>query len=183
VLARLEPAVPRAAVTGIEARRPAIDGEDDVGGEAEPAGGRLVGRLVHRLLARFAPGGTHDPAIVRLAADALVTDEERASVPNLVAALDRAVAVHARLIARADLVDLFAGAAVAFEVPVSFGEGARVLRGTIDCLVRRPDGTLVVVEVKTGSPRPEHQAQLEAYLTAIRGLGPAIRATGYLVHP
>jgi hypothetical protein len=58
-----------------------------------------------------------------------------------------------------------------------------VRRGTIDCLIRRPDGGFVVVEVKTGPPRPEHQRQLDAYLAAIQALGPGIRATGCLVHP
>ena len=71
----------------------------------------------------------------------------------------------------------------AFEVPVSLVQDGRVLRGTIDCLIRRPDGALVVVEVKTGPPRPEHHRQLDAYLGAIQALGPSIRATGFLVHP
>ena len=73
--------------------------------------------------------------------------------------------------------------AAAFEVPVSLAQDGRVLRGTIDCLIRRPDGALVVIEVKTGPPRPEHQRQLAAYLGAIQALGPGIRATGCLVHP
>ena len=149
----------------------------------EPAGGRLVGRLVHRLLARFPPGPAADEAIVLATVQALVTDEERAQVPELDAAIARAVALHRRLASRPDVQALFAGGTAAFEVPVSLVQDGRVLRGTIDCLIRRPDGALVVVEVKTGPPRPEHQRQLEAYLGAIQALGPAIRATGCLVHP
>jgi len=68
-------------------------------------------------------------------------------------------------------------------VPVSLIQDGQVLRGTVDCLIRRPDGALVVVEVKTGAPRPEHRRQLDAYLGAIQALGPSIRATGVLVHP
>ena len=149
----------------------------------EPAGGRLVGRLVHRLLARFPPGSAADGAIVQATVEALVTDEERAQVPELEAAMARAVTLHRRLAARPDVQALFADGTAAFEVPVSLVQDGRVLRGTIDCLIRRPDGALVVVEVKTGPPRPEHQRQLEAYLGAIQALGPAIRATGCLVHP
>jgi RecB family exonuclease len=66
---------------------------------------------------------------------------------------------------------------------VSLVQDGRVLRGTIDCLIRRPDGALVVVEVKTGPPRPAHERQLQAYLGAVQALGPGIRATGRLIHP
>jgi ATP-dependent exoDNAse (exonuclease V) beta subunit len=181
---RLEPAVPRAAVTDLAA----ADGHaslDSTGAEdgEPPAGGRLVGRLVHRLLARFPPGPAADEAIVLATVQALVTDEERAQVPELDAAIARAVALHRRLASRPDVQALFAEGTAAFEVPVSLVQDGRVLRGTIDCLIRRPDGALVVVEVKTGPPRPEHRRQLEAYLGAIQALGPAIRATGCLVHP
>jgi hypothetical protein len=182
--ARLEPAVPRAAVTDLAAGDgPAsLDSVRAEDGE-EPAGGRLVGRLVHRLLARFPPGPAADESTVLATVQALVSDEERAQVPELDAAIGRAVALHRRLASRPDVQALFAEGTAAFEVPVSLIQDGRVLRGTIDCLIRRPDGALVVVEVKTGPPRPEHQRQLEAYLGAIQALGPAIRATGCLVHP
>ena len=181
---RLEPAVPRAAVTDLAGGdgQTSLDSAGPEDGE-EPAGGRLVGRLVHRLLARFPPGPAADEAIVLATVQALVTDEERAQVPELDAAIARAVALHRRLASRPDVQSLFAEGTAAFEVPVSLVQDGRVLRGTIDCLIRRPDGALVVVEVKTGPPRPEHQRQLEAYLGAIQALGPAIRATGCLVHP
>jgi RecB family exonuclease len=120
---------------------------------------------------------------VRAAADGLVSDEERATVADLDTAIARAVTLHRRLATRADVVALFAGGTAAFEVPLSLFEDGRVLRGTIDCLVRRPDGALLVIEVKTGPPRPEHARQLETYLAAIRALGAEIRATGCLVHP
>ena len=181
---RLEPAVPRAAVTDLAGNdgQTSLDSTGPEDGE-EPAGGRLVGRLVHRLLARFPPGAAADEATVLATVEALVTDEERAQVPELDAAIARAVRLHRRLASRPDVQSLFAGGTAAFEVPVSLVQDGRVLRGTIDCLIRRPDGALVVVEVKTGPPRPEHQRQLEAYLGAIQALGPGIRATGCLVHP
>jgi RecB family exonuclease len=104
-------------------------------------------------------------------------------VPELHDAMARAALLHRRLISRPDVVALFAGGTAVFEVPVSLVQDGHVLRGTVDCLLRRPDGALVVIEVKTGPPRPEHQRQLEAYLAAIQALGPGIRATGCLVHP
>jgi ATP-dependent helicase/nuclease subunit A len=182
----LYPWVERASVT---TSAPSWDAdttsEDATAGDDEsaPPGRRLVGRLVHRLFARFPPGAAAAPEAVRAAADGLVSDDERATVAELDAAIARAVALHARLSARADVVALFAEGTAAFEVPLSLREDGRVLRGTIDCLVRRPDGSLLVIEVKTGPPRPEHVRQLETYLAAIRGLGPGIRATGCLVHP
>jgi ATP-dependent helicase/nuclease subunit A len=179
---RLEPPLPRVAVTaGDDADLPGADGVQ--GEEGEPAGGRLVGRLVHRLLARFPPGTEAPPAAVSAAADRLVTDDERASMPDPGAVVARAAALHARLASRPDVVALFAEGPATFEVPVSLLEDGRVLRGTVDCLIRRPDGSLIVVEVKTGPPRPSHLRQLETYVAAIQRLGPAIRATGRLVHP
>ena len=181
---RLEPAVPRAAVTGLAAAngQASLDSARTEDGE-EPAGGRLVGRLVHRLLARFPPGADAAEAVVLATVQALVTDEERAQVPELDAAIARAVVLHRRLWSRPDVQALFAEGTAAFEVPVSLIQDGQVLRGTVDCLIRRPDGALLVVEVKTGAPRPEHRRQLDAYLGAIQALGPSIRATGVLVHP
>ncbi len=178
---RLLPAVPRAAVTGAELG--ASDGDVLEPDRDEPAGGRLVGRLVHRLLARFPPGSAAQEATVHATAATLVSDEERALVPELAATIARAALLHRRLISRPDVIALFADATAVFEVPVSLVQDGRVLRGTVDCLLRRPDGALVVIEVKTGPPRPEHQRQLEAYLAAIQALGSGIRATGCLVQP
>jgi len=183
----LYPRVARTTVTNV-APAAAASGSDasadvDADDEAPAPGRRLVGRLVHRLLARFPPGVAADAEAVRAAADGLVSDEERATVADLDAAIARAVSLHGRLATRADVVALFAEGTAAFEVPLSLQEDGRVLRGTIDCLVRRPDGSWLVIEVKTGPPRPEHARQLETYLAAIRALGPGIRATGCLVHP
>jgi hypothetical protein len=176
--------LPRQSVTA----GPRIDAIDVAAANAADeqtgdASRRLVGRLVHRLLERFRPGAPAEPSDVTAAAGAFVSDEDRATVADLDAAIAKAVALHHRLAARADLVALFADGTAAFEVPLSFLEDGRVLRGTIDCLIRRPGGDLVVIEIKTGPPRPEHERQLDAYLGAIRALEPGIRATGCLVHP
>jgi RecB family endonuclease NucS len=63
-------------------------------------------------------------------------------------------------------------------------EGASVvLRGTIDCLIQKDDGCVVVVEFKTGRRRPSHQRQLDVYVEAARALFPGAPVEGRLVYP
>jgi RecB family exonuclease len=72
------------------------------------------------------------------------------------------------------------------EVPfscVADHQPGRVLRGTIDCLVRRPDGSIVVIEFKTGAPSPAHQAQLDSYVRAACAMFPDAAVTGRLIYP
>ena len=57
-----------------------------------------------------------------------------------------------------------------------------ILRGTFDCLVKRRDGGLTVLELKTGQPVPEHDQQLEMYLTAARAMFPGTPVEGKLVY-
>jgi ATP-dependent exoDNAse (exonuclease V) beta subunit len=59
----------------------------------------------------------------------------------------------------------------------------RVLRGTVDCLIRHADGSMTVVEFKTGRARPSHQAQLGIYLRAVEGLFPDAVVTARLIYP
>ena len=61
--------------------------------------------------------------------------------------------------------------------------GRTVLRGRIDLLVVRDDGSVVVVEFKTGRRRPEHERQLEIYVGAARALFPGRAVEGCLVYP
>ena len=57
-----------------------------------------------------------------------------------------------------------------------------ILRGTFDCLVQRRDGGITVLELKTGKPAPEHEQQLEMYLTAARAMFPGTPVEGKLVY-
>ena len=73
-----------------------------------------------------------------------------------------------------------------YELPFSWmppGQPGRVLRGTIDCLVRRPDGSIVIVEFKTGLPSTSHHDQLDIYLQAAQSLFPGVAVTGRVVYP
>jgi ATP-dependent exoDNAse (exonuclease V) beta subunit len=96
--------------------------------------------------------------------------------------------------AREDVSALLASGSAAYEVPFSMlipGEGAVVgtphgsvvLRGAIDCLIRTDDGSVVVVEFKSGTPRPAHQRQLDLYIKAARALFPEADVSGRLIYP
>jgi hypothetical protein len=157
-------------------------GDDNRGGQEDGAA-RLVGRLVHRLLRRHPPGRLVDPGLVAADALRLVTDEERGGIEAVERVVDEAARLHQRLVAQPGLAALFADGAVAWEVPCSTVGGDRVVRGTIDCLIRRPDGSLVVVEIKSGLASPAHERQLALYVAAVRALAPGTPVTGLLVHP
>ena len=79
--------------------------------------------------------------------------------------------------------ELEAGEAL-FEVPFSVrcASSQTILRGTFDCLVKRRDGGVTVLELKTGKRAPEHERQLSTYLTAARALFPGAPVEGKLVY-
>ena len=78
--------------------------------------------------------------------------------------------------ARTWLALLESGASRIHQLPFSYRgrrpTRPRVLRGTIDCLIRQPDGSIVVLEFKTGTPSREHVDQLDLYVRAARALFP-----------
>jgi ATP-dependent exoDNAse (exonuclease V) beta subunit len=57
-----------------------------------------------------------------------------------------------------------------------------IVRGAIDCLIRRPSGEIIVLELKTGSPRMSHDRQLALYVDATRLLFPDASVRGRLVY-
>jgi ATP-dependent helicase/nuclease subunit A len=71
-----------------------------------------------------------------------------------------------------------------FNLPFSLvdaTEPARVLRGTIDCLIRQNDGSLLVVEFSHGGPSSTDDAALELAMRAVRALYPRTPVTGRVV--
>jgi ATP-dependent exoDNAse (exonuclease V) beta subunit len=68
------------------------------------------------------------------------------------------------------------------EVPFSLSIDNRVVRGTIDCLVRRANGDVAVLEFKTGRRRPEHAAQTALYQQAAQSLFPDSRVVTQLLY-
>ncbi len=144
----------------------------------------LVGSLVHRALesrigldAPLAPGDLED------ALDALLRDEERTLVGDEDRTSARAAVVYARLMSRADVQALLAEGTTISELPFSLRRTQTiVIRGTIDWVVLAPDGRVTVVELKTGTPLPDHQAQLALYVEAAQAIFPGALVKGRLIY-
>jgi ATP-dependent exoDNAse (exonuclease V) beta subunit len=168
-----------AYVAGVPDGPSRLDGARDV--DEGPHAAQLVGTLVHRL---FQALGTETASTDTLEARAraLLSAAERDEVP---------VATFAALQAREEWRDLVSGGDCLYEVPFSMrmGNGARepngcriVVRGSIDCLVRRPDGSVTVVEIKTGRPQAWHQHQLQVYVDAAAALCPGVPVEGRILY-
>ena len=135
-----------------------------------------AGVLVHRAL----ESGTDD-------IERLLIDGERADIDDVPSLVARAQHLLQAIHAHPAIVAVFGPeAAVVWkrhEVPFSYRRGAAVIRGTFDCLVERTDGTIEVLEFKTGQPLPEHQHQLDTYVAAARALFPERTVEGRLIYP
>lgn len=158
---------------------------------SSPAGGHedeaLVGTLVHRLLQRWRgdAGSVAETDAAALAAS-LIRGHEWVDAADPAAAALKAARVWTELTGRPSVVALLGSGERLHEVPFSYapaGAWNAVLRGAIDCLIRRPDGSLVVVELKTGRSSPAHQQQLDVYVAAARALYPNAAVTGQLIYP
>ena len=148
-----------------------------------------AGILVHRL---FQSGevldGCDEDAELSYARG-LLRPEERGAIEDtdIDAVVTAAVTAWRAMRARADVAALLSSGRRRHEVPFSMRtvkEGALVvLRGTIDCLIQKDDGCVVVVEFKTGRRRSSHQRQLDVYVEAAHALFPGAPVEGRLVYP
>jgi ATP-dependent helicase/nuclease subunit A len=155
--------------------------------EADPGQPRadvVVGRLVHRLLQFTKTEDGSDPAALARRAAALLTSDERGTVEDAQATVHAALHALRAIRARPDVTELLESGEARYEVPFSMadGEAATVLRGTIDCLVRRPGGGFTVLEFKTGAPRVAHERQLALYVRAVEQLFRGAKVEGLLVY-
>jgi ATP-dependent exoDNAse (exonuclease V) beta subunit len=125
---------------------------------------------------------------VKAFARRLLTPGERVSAAgaDIDAIVDEAVGAWRSLRMRKDVAALLSGDRILHEVPFSMvtRQSGRpvVLRGVIDCLVQRNDGSVLVVEFKTGRPRPSHEQQLGLYIQAAASIYPGARVEGRLVY-
>ena len=166
--------------------KPAPVRESVTSGKIADSREALAGTLVHRLF-QYAIRVNDDASLDEVAerAQTLLRPEERAVVEDPVALCRQAASGWHALRRRPDVTELFEAAQCRYEVPFSVrlpGDPERILRGSIDCLVRRSDGTFAVVEIKTGRPRPEHAAQLDVYVQAARELCGQPGVDGVLVY-
>jgi ATP-dependent helicase/nuclease subunit A len=147
----------------------------------------LIGTLVHRLFQLGAgQGELKDEGAWMAAGFGLLKPEERASTTDVDATVKAAVNAWRRLSAQPELAHVLASGELVHEVPFSMvdreSQPPVILRGTIDCLVRRPDGSLVVVEFKTGRASAMHERQLDIYVRAMQASFPAAPVERLLVY-
>jgi ATP-dependent exoDNAse (exonuclease V) beta subunit len=179
------------AVTAIGAEGASSTGlaRDAGGHDGDRAAGVILGRVVHRMFQRGVCGDA-DEAVRAAAARRLVNDDELAAIADTDAFTSRAAAVFAGMWAKRDVRAALDGAECFYEVPVSLTQREAespagrpaVLRGVIDCLVRRPDGRVIVLDFKTGKNRRTDRRQLDAYVQAARQLFPGAPVEGLLVY-
>jgi ATP-dependent helicase/nuclease subunit A len=144
---------------------------------------RLLGTLVHRMFARrIDPASAADPAsLVR----ACLTADEAVDVTDLDGLGTEVLALYTALRTDGELTTLLGSGTCLYEVPFSYrppDRPADVVRGVIDCLVVTTQG-IVVVELKTGSPRPQHAAQTELYRRAIADVSDGISVEARIYYP
>jgi ATP-dependent exoDNAse (exonuclease V) beta subunit len=142
-----------------------------------------AGLLVHRIIqsARQLEALPDSPAQLAFVRS-LLSIEEVAELDDLEACVVTALATWHRLRTRLDISELFEAPERQHEVPCSLQSPAGILRGIIDCLIRKSDGTLVVLEFKTGAPRPSDQIQLDLYVRAVEHMFPDAAVEGRLVY-
>jgi ATP-dependent helicase/nuclease subunit A len=128
---------------------------------------RLLGTLVHRMFARQVDrASVDDPTLL---VRTILAADELTDVTDLHGLGAEAMAMYQDLRTAPGLAELLASGTCLHEVPFSYrrpDQPAEIVRGVIDCLVMTAQ-RIVVVELKTGAPRPEHEVQTELYRRAI----------------
>jgi ATP-dependent helicase/nuclease subunit A len=168
-----------------------LDHEVGVGGPVRGADmdddDALVGTLVHRLF-QFAaelPASATAEDFACLA-EKLLRPDERATAADLCTSVAKAIDAWTRMTRQPDVAALLASGDRLHELTFSLVDPnppSRVLRGAIDCLIRRPDGSIIVVEFKTGARSPTHDAQIDAYVHAAKAMFPDATVSGRVVYP
>jgi ATP-dependent helicase/nuclease subunit A len=138
-------------------------------GDAAKAGDVLIGLLVHRLLQRFGVTIDVDDTVLAEAVSGFLRREhsDAASDPGIV---DDVVARFRALRDQPEVKVHYATGAVFHEVPFSFAADGQIIRGAIDCLIRHDDGSIRILEFKTGQRRDEHVRQAGIYRRAAEAI-------------
>jgi ATP-dependent helicase/nuclease subunit A len=159
-------------------------------GDPSPAGAsdaaassRVVGRLVHRLLQRYGLSDPVDAAQLAGAISDLLRREERAELAWDAQAVEDVIGRFEALRANVRFRSNSADAEVFYEVPFTFQDGGQIIRGAIDCLIRHADGTIQILEFKTGRPREEHASQADVYRRAATAVFPGADVSVEILYP
>jgi ATP-dependent helicase/nuclease subunit A len=134
---------------------------------------QLLGTVVHRVFQACRGALPAEASDLKARAHALIRREERTRIEDEQVFLDRVAEACGALARRPELEEILGHAELLYEVPFSLRTaGRQILRGAMDCVARHPDGTITIVEFKTGKPGPEHDAQLALYVEAALALFP-----------
>ncbi len=142
---------------------------------------RALGILVHRLLECAGSAADIPDEWLRGWLSSTIRAEGSTVPLDPAGQADSAVELFRHLVGRSDVRQIYAGGTPLHEVPFAMVNDGVVLRGTIDCLVRQPD-RVIVLEFKTGRPRPEHRTQSDLYARAAQDLFPGLAVETRLIY-
>jgi len=143
---------------------------------------RLLGIAIHRMFEHADSFAAADAVQAAALCRRLLREEELITLDDPEAFAADAARIWVRAHARADVQEALSGQARFYEVPFSLRDACGIVRGTIDCLVQKADG-VVVLELKTGGARSGHRLQLELYVRAARQLlGNSVPVSGLLLY-
>ena len=134
------------------AREPAQPGQQAVTPEHDSRSPR------YRLFQARPIGPPSDPAAELATAQTPAPPGESGANPDRESLVKDSLAIWRRLAARPHVRSVLSAGQALYEVPFSMvkgqGSARSILRGVIDCLVQKDNGSVVVVEFKTGRPSP-----------------------------
>ena len=182
VLSLVDPNPPLRSVAALTAAATAVDlpagasakagALADADSDEGPVSSHLLGTVVHRLVQRLGLGAAAAGDALRDQAFGLLPPDDVAGVAGIDALIDAAVAGYRELVAREDVAVWFGTGEAWHELPFVMQVDGQMVRGSIDCLIRQPSGSLTVLELKTGRPRPEHEQQAALYRRAVQQMFP-----------
>ncbi|HEY7190627.1 MAG TPA: UvrD-helicase domain-containing protein, partial [Vicinamibacterales bacterium] len=145
-----------------------------------PSSSRTIGTLVHRLLQRE---GLRDDVTDEWIADRLAALQvaDILEVGDDATLFARAARSYRAFVANTEVRALYQSGRPLHEVPFSLDVDGTVVHGAVDCLIVA-DGSVTVLEFKSGTARPEHAAQADLYRRAAAALFPGTPVRTRLVY-